>query len=66
MIQRLLSLKSRKNGLASTAFAGIVSITALSMSVHAAPTLTTQTEPAAGIVPALIAASNAPPSSDPH
>ena len=36
------------------------------MSVHAAPTLTTQTEPAAGIVPALIAASNAPPSSDPQ
>lgn len=62
MIQRLLSLKSRKTGLASTAFAGIVSITALS--VHAAPTLTTQTEPAAGIVPALIAANNAPQSSD--
>ena len=64
MIQRLLSLKSRKTGLASTAFAGIVSITALS--VHAAPTLTTQTEPAAGIVPALIAANNAPQSSDPQ
>jgi len=62
VIQRLLSLKSRKTGLASTAFAGIVSITALS--VHAAPTLTTQTEPAAGIVPALIAANNAPQSSD--
>ncbi len=64
MIQRLLSLKSRKTGLASTAFAGIVSITALS--VHAAPTLTTQIEPAAGIVPALIAANNAPQSSDPQ
>ena len=64
MIQRLLSLKSRKTGLASTVFAGIVSITSLSISVHAAPTLTTQTEPAAGIVPALIAANNAPQSSD--
>ncbi|MFZ3144209.1 hypothetical protein [Psychrobacter glacincola] len=64
MIQRLLSLESRKTGLASTAFAGIVSITALS--VHAAPTLITQTEPAAGIVPALIAANNAPQSSDPQ
>ena len=64
MIQRLLSLKSRKNGLASTVFAGIVSITSLSMSVHAAPTLTTQTEPAAGIVPALIAANNASQTTD--
>ena len=64
MIQRLLSLKIHRNGLASTAFAGIVSITALS--VHAVPTLTTQTEPAAGIVPALIAANNAPQSSDPQ
>lgn len=66
MIQRLLSLKRCKTGLASTVFAGIVSITSLSMSVHAAPTLTTQTEPAAGIVPALIAANNAPQSSDPQ
>ena len=62
MIQRLLSLNSHKTGLASTAIACIVLITTIS--VHAAPTLTAQTEPAAGIVPALIAANNASQTAD--
>ena len=63
MIQRLRSLKKpiHKSGSASVGstsigFASIIFMAAVS--VHAAPTLTAQTEPTAGIAPALIAANN--------
>ena len=59
MIQRLLSLNSysRKISIASTVFASSILMTA--MSVQAAPTPATESEPSIGIVPALIAANNA-------
>ena len=56
MIQQLLSLNSHKTGLLSTAIASTILMA--SVLVQAAPTLTAQTEPTAGIVPALIAANN--------
>ena len=64
MIQRLLSSNSYsyKIGLASTVFAS--SILMASMSVQAAPTLAPETEASVGIVPALIAASNASQAAD--
>ena len=64
MIQRLLSLNSYtyKISIASTVFAS--SILMASMTVQAAPTLATEAEPSAGIVPALIAANNASQETD--
>ena len=64
MIQRLLSLNSYtyKTSIASTVLAS--SILMASMSVQAAPTLTTEAEPSVGIVSALIAANNASQTAD--
>ncbi|WP_413518673.1 hypothetical protein [Psychrobacter glacincola] len=64
MIQRLLSSDSysHKTGLTSAVFASTILMTA--MSVQAAPTPATESEPSIGIVPALIAANNASQTTD--
>lgn len=64
MIQRLLSSDSysHKTGLTSAVFASTILMTA--MSVQAAPTPATESEPSIGIVPALIAANNVSQTTD--
>ncbi|AAZ19548.1 hypothetical protein Psyc_1700 [Psychrobacter arcticus 273-4] len=59
MIQRLLSLKKpvHKTGFANTGLAIVLLIAAVS--VHAAPTVTAQTDSVSGIAPVLIAANHA-------